>query len=750
MTEDVIAGGDAEQADTPEQQPQTAAPKGKPPAYTNKQRQLEIFKTVRRQSVENRAVFERKWWQILNYLLRRQWIYLDTKRGQWRDKRLAKWMPRPTTAKLNEIQTTLRSMFGSIELGAIARPNGNDPLNITTSEVADGLEPLLKEEHDFDTVTRDADFWLTALGNVILHPWWDADRGESIMVPESRCADCGLVYPPGTVDLENPECESCGGVNILATPGTEVPIAQGSGCTDVCSPLEILVPSGYQNWKDVRELIRARWRTKSHYEANYPHLVSQIKWEKTPKERSLQLMKALASQSDLSTTPYVGAGSEDGDSEGVVEYEMWIKPTEEFPEGYVGRFVGEGEDPIIIEDEQQSLPGPIPYRDQKGKALWNWIHIGYDTFGGRLWAAGPMEPLLPLVDKLNRLDARIELTVDRMSNPVWLEPKGAEVERLTGEPGIVVRYHALGTGGIGKPERIEGQNVPQSLFQLRMQYVQDIEDAAGTQNVLKGERPVNVDTFSGMQLLAEMGQKRFTVAFKERGRAYQEWYTLALEMERSFGPPERTMSVLGPNRTWAFEVFKKADLSGSVTIVVEDGSTVPKTALGKRAAIDHANQLKLIDAANPEQVYAIMSHLGLKDLVPQIDKSVSAVQREQYLYEKWVASGRVDGPNPLIRIDYVDDDPVHVVHHRMWATSDAIRDLMLTDPQAMMEIQLHIFEHENGAFQKQAAMGMAAAPPLPPGPPQGGAPGGGQALTSSNNESANPADQSGAANPIAA
>jgi hypothetical protein len=63
---------------------------------------------------------------------------------------------------------------------------------------------------------------------------------------------------------------------VQPIPGTEVPIPQGKGQTDVCSPLEILVPAGYQNWKDVRELIRVRWRTKSYYEASYPELVDQI------------------------------------------------------------------------------------------------------------------------------------------------------------------------------------------------------------------------------------------------------------------------------------------------------------------------------------------------------------------------------------------------------------------------------------------------------------------------------------------
>lgn len=717
--------------------------KPKPPAYDNPQRQVEIFKAVKKRCLEGRSVFERTWWRVLMYLLRRQWIYYDTKRNQWRDKRMAQWIPRPTNTKMNEGLQTIRSTFATIQLGVVARPNGNSPENVATAEVADGLDPALREEHDISTVIADSDFWLGALGNVVWHPWWNPEKGKKVPIPTLQCQSCGLEYPPGTKSLDDQTCEACGmegdGI-IAAVPGSEVMIAQGAGQTDVCSPLEILVPD-YQKWDEVRELIRPRWRSKSYYEANHPHLVSQIKWAKTPSERSLQLLKALAGQSDISSTPFMSTGGSDSqENEGVVEFEMWLRPTEEFPEGYVGRFIGEDENPILLEDQQQSLPGPIPYRDHDDTPQWPWIHIGYDTFGGRLWAQGPMEGVIPLVDKLNRLDSRIELIVDRMSNPVWLEPKGAEVERITGMPGIVIKYHALGANGLGKPERLEGINIPASLFALRDSIIMEIESSLATTDILKGERPPNIEAYSAIQALLEQSQKRYTSAMTARGAAFREWFRLALEMERAFGPEERVISILGPNRTWSYEMFKKANLSGSVTILVEDGSTVPKTALGKRAAINDANQLGLINPLDPDQSYAIFADLGLKHLIPRLDKAVSAALREQHLYEEWVKGGRADGENPLMRIDYVDDDPIHAAQHKMWATSDVIRDLMLTDEMAMLEIQMHIYEHENGAFQKAMLAGMASGGPGGGGGSKGAA-GAGQAMESSNRESGNPGDE---------
>ena len=60
----------------------------------------------------------------------------------------------------------------------------------------------------------------------------------------------------------------------------------------------------------------------------------------------------------------------------------------------------------------------------------------------------------------------ILLIIQRMSNPIWLEPKGAEVEKLTGMPGLVVKWNPLTVGGNAKPERIPGEGPHPSLFTI--------------------------------------------------------------------------------------------------------------------------------------------------------------------------------------------------------------------------------------------------------------------------------------------
>jgi hypothetical protein len=522
----------------------------------------------------------------------------------------------------------------------------------------------------------------------------------------------------------------------------EEPIGQGQ--TDVVSPFEILLPSTATDFDDARRVIRIRWRTKEHYEDNYPELALTLRWETQPSERSLHLFKSLSSQNDLTNTPFMSGGQGGSSAEGITEYEYWEQPSKKYPKGLFFRVVGDAA-PKILEDPEIGSPGPLPYESKDGKSLWPWIHEGYEPFSGRLWAAGALDPLIQKQDMLNQMDSRIQLIVDRMANPIWLEPKGAEVERFTGEPGLVVRYSTVGTSGQGKPERLDGVGPQGSLFTLREQYLKDIEELAGTYDVIKGQKPAGVEAFSALQLLVERSQSRFTTAFNERGEAYRRWYGLALELERTFGPTERTRAIMSPNKTWAIRHFENANLQGQVTIAIEDGSNVPKTSLGKRAAIEQANNLQMVNAQDPDQQYAILTQFGLADLIPAMDSSIKAALREQDMFEQWLDAG-MQGPPPLqIRIwdNGLDGQgmAVRINELRKWANSDRMQE-KLVDP-AMGEMVGQIVSQYYMALLQAYQMGpggMAQQPGAGPqqggqGGPNGNGPGGGgRAMQNSNAE----------------
>jgi hypothetical protein len=761
------------------------------PAYDNDQRLLEVMEACKKEAFDGRWIYERTWWRNLLYTLGRHWIFYDRKRGQWVDKRMAKFIPRPVTNKVGEGVESIRAVFGSIDLSALARPIGGDPKNVAAAEVADAFQPFVHEEHRMEEVLEESDFWLIVTGNSFLHPYWDKDRNNGLVrVLQDVCLRCGQAFPPA--DPAPAVCPACqqpgplmlGGADPTNPITAEVPA--GRGRTDAISPLEIAIPPIYRSLADSPYVIRMRFRSKSYYEDKYGKLAEKISWDNAPRERSLQLLRTLATQSDVSSLPLTlsaGIGQE-LQQQGKTEFELWRRPNDEWPEGLFLRVIGDGPGAIVLRDEDESCPGPLPTRDRDDKPYVPFVHTSYQTIGGRLWARGPIDPVIQKQDQINQLDSLIQLIVTRVANPIWLEPKGAEVKSFTGEPGLVVKYNPLVAGGTAKPERLAGENIPVTLFSLRDQYLKDFEMLMGTYDVLKGARPPNVQAFSAMQLLVERAQARLAGVFKERGRAYRDWFAMALELERQFGPDERAYAVLGPNRGWTFQQFQKANLDGAIEIIVEDGSTAPKTNLGERASIEQANTLGLINPSDAEQRYAILNRMGLAYLNPSLDYDVKSALQEQDAFEKWARdlkasnpvmvkqvfqafSGQMQAyqqaqataeaqqapaaalaaatgapaPAPVqlqkpqtpeispFKVKPQHDNAVHWAEHRKWGNADVARQLFKDRPELEPIYWLHLADHKAEMQADQAA----AAPPAP-------APKAGSPLERSNAESGNPHD----------
>jgi hypothetical protein len=744
--------------------------------YSNLEGLKQCFRDAYRRCFDRREMFEAVWWRLLLYVLGRQWIYYDRGSGRWLDKRLQKWIPKPVTNKIAETVAAIMSVFGSVTLAAVAKPEGADPKDVQTAETATKYEPAIRAEHSMEENELESDFWLATLGNVLWQPWWDTSGGgPQRFVPFERCLVCQTVSSPVEIKAAGDVCPQCAsqGFEEAVDPQTGATlgrkISQGRGRTDIVSSFEVAIPPIFVRADDTDELIRIRWRTKSYCEDYYPEdVVKNISWEQTSNEHTLQLYRALANATDIGGMPAGGLGGGDvpTESEGITEYELWKKPCKKYPKGLVLRAFGEGEDATILQMPQQGLPGPLPLQTPQGEYVWPWIHIGYERFGGRLWHRSPLEHLIEKQNQINQIDSLIQLIVQRTSNPVWLEPKGAEVKKFTGEPGLVVKYNPLVAGGNAKPERIEGSQVPSSLVRIREMLLTDIENLAGTYDIIKGQKPTGVEAFSALQLLVERSQSRYGPVLKNRGKGYRRWYQVALEMERKWGPQERALSVMGPNAAYTMQTFAQTDLMGSVKIEVEDGSDMPKTSLGKRAAVEQLRNFGVVNTQNPETAYRILQIFGQTDLWPGLDAHIQAALREQDEFERWalavqfiaVPPEAMMGPAGAIVTDPMTGQPqmqeippqpdqpppgemqiwhdhaVHAAEHRKWANGDTMTRMLKEKPEITPFLTWFIQQHD--MMLQQQAMAEAAA--QEPAGRDGKGVGGGRALSNSNQESGKP------------
>lgn len=724
---------------------------------------LEMWKRWKKECFDQRWIFERQWMRNIWYLLNRQWIYFDSRRGQWQDKRLAKWIPRPVTNILRIGLDSVRANFAQINYGASGRPIGHDNLALITADLVDDYGPILHEDHQMDFVMDEADFWLLACGNVWLHESINYDiKNGQVAVPVEQCQNCGEQTPSNLIAENKQKCPYCQQnqfQDAIGPDGEPITLMQNlpKACTFALSPFEIAFPLMYDKFDDAPFVVRMRWRDQSYYENN-PDLqqyAKTLQFSKTPQERTMQIFKTLPFQSDMGISPpYFASGGANVDSEGIVEYDIWVKPCADFPDGAVIRIAGDSA-PVVIHSEKENLPGPLPFKDGRKRPIFPFQHARYEHTGGRSFGMSMIDPAIQKQDQLNQLDSHMLMTIGRMANPIWLEPKGAEVEKFTGEPGLVVKWNPLVAGGQAKPERIPGEGINGSVFQYRELIKGEADELMGTKDPLKGGHPPGVEAYAALDLLVQRGQARHASAYKSRGRMYKGWFKVALELEREFGEETRTRAVLSKTRGWAFQHFQKADLAGDVEVMIEDGTLTPKTQLGERAAIDHLAQIGLLNPQDPDQRVAIYQKFGQTSLMPSTDAQVQEAWMNMEKFEKFMsnpmaiaqaqqeamlaeqqatASGQpfqmTFGPLQYRRWY---DPQIHRNELIKWALSDrgrAIFEDAKTGKQAMQLVDQYLTTIDIAIGQAQAGIMdangiMVPTAPMGPGAPGAGAPAGG-------------------------
>jgi hypothetical protein len=691
-------------------------------------------------------------------------------------------------------------MFAGVNIGVNVRPVGADPEVTAVAAISDDLHPLLHEVHEMDDVLDEADYWFIVTGNVFMHTYLERDmRHGQQNVPMEQCATCTNTYTPQDIADAGNKCPECGqtqfqpAMNADGSPMMKTMPGQ-KGVSLPLSPFELAFDNSYARFRDVPYVIRMRWRAKSYYEYNetlWPQ-VKGIKWAKAPAEQALQLFRSLPYQNELGVAPFLGTtGQGEGNTEeGTTEYELWFRPCDRFPQGLVMRVVNDANPIVLHLEQEEAIPGPLPYVDADGKPVFTFSHAAFEQRGGRVYGTSPLDGVIQKQNMLNQLDSFMLMIVNRMSNPLWLIPKGSDIHKFTGQPGLVVEWNPLTVGGTAKPERVDGIAPGAGLFTLREQYVRDIEEGLGSFDILKGQKPPGVDAFSALQLLVERSQSRFASAFKSRGRMYADWYKFALEIEREFGPDTRTKAVRSPAGGWAIQRFKKASLQSCFEVVVEDGSMTPKSALGMRATVEHLRQLGFVDPNDPDQKYKIFQMFGQSQLNPKLDSDMQSALRKQYNFEQWAndpnaqVTSMQQGqqavmqyqqslqnvpppvPDPMTGIAAPPQLPpppspnkftplkwlkwynpaIHKQEFLKWANSDRIVELLQQKPGLEGLLEAHLQEIDAAL----AEIAMQQMPPPQQGRP-GAKPGGvgaGRAMANSNAESGGSQnDQGGHAGP---
>lgn len=664
-------------------------------SFTERVRQT--YSDAMMRSMSERHTLERMWYRNVLFYLGIQWITYNTANRQWGPRKtLKKWVPQPVTNKFATHANTIIQVLRAKPPTVTALPSSDAPDDVATAEITNAVLPSIYDEAGADEARWILAPWLTLTGNAFLHVCYDNSPAHGMaFVQNLQCTVCGTTVPPDQAP-EDGSCPTCGPEQpTLMMPATDPagePMGEefprGKLRMEVFSPFEVFVDMEARSMNEVQELLVRRRYTADEVLARWGKKIEPNSKSGDSRGGSSQsLLRALAYAAGSDTAAW-GQGTGNEKDIGVTVDFMWKRPCKDFPEGIEAVFAN---DELLNED---TVEQGISYRDKEGKPRWPWRHVTFDKVPGRFWAKTPMDDVAPLQEQRNRIESLVELIIRRSANPVWLAPNNIGFDDISGEPGQVLRYNYLQQGQ--KPERIPGDNVPTTVIAWLEKKDADMEEAAGTYEVLKGSAPSGITAGTALRLLLDRAVTRFTPVIEVMERQWADATLDLVETLRQFGADERVARLTGPGKTWEIRAFSGADFTGSVDMRAEAGSAVPKNTVGNQAAIQDLQSIGAIDMMNPETRYNVLEQYGQTSLMGTADDDLKHAQREEWdFFEK----GEVPVLDPII-----DNSVVHLMSHKRRALKSDFKEL----PPAMQAIwKLHLQEHQ---MVVMAQMAPAPAP----------------------------------------
>lgn len=142
--------------------------------------------------------------------------------------------------------------------------------------------------------------------------------------------------------------------------------------------------------------------------------------------------------------------------------------------------------------------------------------------GGRFYAKGELDDIIPIQRALNRTDQLIDRSLELQANPPVLVSNDARVsvDRQSVDGGELIRI-ARGA----KMEYLQPASLAESHFERRAMRRQDIQIVGGTPDALAGQRPVGIEAGTAIRQLTESATTR---AHAKSG-SLLEWAALLLE-----------------------------------------------------------------------------------------------------------------------------------------------------------------------------------------------------------------------------
>ena len=601
-----------------------------------------------------RSSFDIQFYRNVLFYIGLHWVRFDSSRYSWAPSVLPSWFPKNSTNKFAVACDGMKAVLDQARPTIVYSPGTSDEADIAAVAACQSISSVIDTEVDQERLRTEAAALLALMGNAFVTDGYDMSpmHGEK-RIQSVMCAACKFVAQPHEMEGR---CPKCGSTVLMPAvdPKTQEPINEsypiGRMDSEVDAPFGILFDMQAQHIDNSSFLVKARSYPIDELKGMFPEFAEAMGEGNAIGKTGLFYQQALSyaiGTMGLSGSPSAGGAGSVG-NRGTL-YRLMRKPSRELPYG------GEA----LIVNEAVVWKGEASTKDDKGVPYYPITHFGFKKVPGRVFCKTPADDLISKQIQRNKIEALLQLGAERVSNPTWLLPSGIGIENITGEPGEKLTYNAH----IGpKPERIQGSDMPNSLYRWLQIIDEDFSDLAATYDVMLGKHPQGVDTLGGMQLLRDRGLARFQDALNSWGRGWVRVSRNRLMIWKQRVKDDRTLTVLGDNGKWEMQKFNAASIAGSIDCKAEEGSTQPKSKAYTQMMASQLMGAGLIDQSDPLTRYALLTTFDATDLGQGLDLDVKDAIKER---ETFLETGMVR-PREI-----VDNHEVHLAQHSRDAKSDA-------------------------------------------------------------------------------
>lgn len=391
-------------------------------------------------------------------------------------------------------------------------------------------------------------------------------------------------------------------------------------------------------------------------------------------------------------------------------------PSPRWPKGRTIITVGDQ----VLYDSPKKI-GARAYDDRWPDRWHPYIRYQWEPQVTGIYGRALVSKLLPKLKRVNAIDTTMIMWRRTVPIATWTAPKGSQVieDQWTGRPGMIWEFDARRTAGMA-PQPVYPPPYPAAAQQEREQQIAEMEAISGTEQILRGERPVGVNSAAMVDILRKQALASRSAILQAWDESIQDTGSALLQetikhVGSDAGYAERLRILAREKHSHvSIDMFSGQDLSDNVQVRVDTASMALVSKEAREAKVIEIMQylpnIQAIEDIGLRQ--AILDELGLKKALLPSGPDVNRAKKMVSL----IKNGRQNLVTML-----PEDDP-HIFHAII--TNEIKQDGFISLPQDQQEfliqlqdvykrmIDLQLMQQQQMMMQQmQMAAQMQGGPP---------------------------------------